>query len=189
MSRLTTITQALAKILYLERFQPGLGAKLRQTVIAIFAFDSLVPKDTQLPLLLNIAGLGGEEGREIRGFADGEEAYFDKNFEELTTDEYLALVAMLIAPNGINVETDPTLNARRVEYIKRLLRGDYEPRGLMDLYYDKEISDSPISVDPSSGRAGGRAGEPANSAGKGNSPGNQTDDEEGQAATDTKQKQ
>ncbi len=31
----------------------------------------------------------------------------------------------MIAPSRINVEKEPALNAKRVEYIKRLIRGDY----------------------------------------------------------------
>ena len=40
---------------------PGL-AKLRQTLIAVFALDALVSKETQLLLFINIVGLGGEGG-------------------------------------------------------------------------------------------------------------------------------
>ena len=46
---------------------------------------------------------------------------------------------MMVAPNGLNVEREPVLNAERVERIKRLLSGDYKPQGLMDVYYDSEL--------------------------------------------------
>ena len=111
------------KILYFDGFKPGLAAKLRQTLIAVFALYALAPKETQLLLFINIVGLGGEGGLEIQGFADASDTYFDKSFQDLTEDEYLALVAMIISPNGLNVEREPARNAERVERIKRMLSG------------------------------------------------------------------
>ncbi len=49
---MTTITQGLVKIHYFDRFQQGI-AKIRQTLIARFALDSLVTKSDQLLLFIN----------------------------------------------------------------------------------------------------------------------------------------
>jgi membrane carboxypeptidase/penicillin-binding protein PbpC len=71
---ITTITQNLVKRMYFENFEPGV-AKLRQTLIAVFALDPLVPKETQLVLFINIAPMGRQGDKRIRGFADGFDAY------------------------------------------------------------------------------------------------------------------
>lgn len=134
---ITTITQNLVKRMYFENFKPGV-AKLRQTLIAVFALDPLVSKEIQLVLFINIAPMGRQGEERIRGFADASEAYFDKSFGDLTVDEYLALVAMVIGPGTFNVLRAPDMNKQRVVRIKRLLSGDYKPKGLMDLYYDKD---------------------------------------------------
>jgi len=131
---ITTITQGMVKYLYFERFRPGI-AKLRQTLIAVFALDALVDKDTQLLIFVNTARLGSHEAEPVRGFADAAEAYFGKPFAALDDDEYLALVAMVIAPGTFHALEHPESNARRVARIKQLLAGDYTPKGLMDVYY------------------------------------------------------
>jgi membrane carboxypeptidase/penicillin-binding protein PbpC len=51
---MTTITQGLVKLIYFpEGFKQGI-AKVRQTLIAQYALDSLVSKNDQLQLFLNI---------------------------------------------------------------------------------------------------------------------------------------
>ena len=136
---LTTITQSLVKIFYFDGFKPGIR-KIRQTLIARFALDPLVSKEDQLVLFLNYIGLG----KGTRGFAEASEYYFNKTFADLTDDEYLALVAMLIAPATFNVEDYPERNARRVSRIEAVIEGEYIPKGLCDLYYgpmEEEIID------------------------------------------------
>lgn len=127
---LTTITQGLVKVLYFEKFQPGV-AKVRQTLIAYYALDPLMGKDEQLRLFINRIGLG--EG--THGFAEGARHYFGKEFAELTEDEYLALVAMIVAPQNFNLRQHPERNQERVARIKRLVAGQYQPKGLCDQYY------------------------------------------------------
>lgn len=90
---LTTITQALVKIFYFEKFQPGI-AKFRQTLLAAYVLEPLVGKGEQLRLFINLVGLG----QGVRGFAEAAWHYFNKEFRELDQEQYLALVAMIIAP-------------------------------------------------------------------------------------------
>jgi membrane peptidoglycan carboxypeptidase len=97
----------------------------------------MVPKETQLLIFVNTVYLGHYNGEVVRGFSQAAEIYFDKPFSDLTEEEYLSLVAMIIAPNSFNVKKQPQANAVRVQRIKRLLCGEYTPKGLMDLYYDK----------------------------------------------------
>ena len=131
---ITTITQGMVKYLYFDRFRPGI-AKLRQSLIAVFALDALVPKEVQLRIFVNTVYLGAHEGESVRGFARAAEVYFHKPFAELSRREYLALVAMIIGPNAFHVVRTPEANAERVRRIEAVLSGAYRPDGLMDLYY------------------------------------------------------
>lgn len=129
----TTITQGLVKIHYFDPFRPGV-AKIKQSLIARFALDPLVSKEDQLRLFINEAYLGATDAGAAIGFAQGAATYFDKPFAELTEDEYLALVAMLIAPNSCNVRHQPRLNAERVLRIRRLLAGECAPNNWSDVW-------------------------------------------------------
>lgn len=129
---ITTITQGLVKQLYFERFTPGI-AKLKQTAIAAFALDPLMAKDDQLRLFINTAYLGPR----VSGFSQAADVFFGKSFQQLSEDEYMAIVAMVIAPATFDVKRQPARNALRVERIKRVVSGTYVPRGLFDVFYGK----------------------------------------------------
>ena len=65
----TSVTQAVVKHLFFERFKPGIR-KIRQTLIARFALDPIVSKDDQLTLFLNVVWFyKSPEGEDIVGFA------------------------------------------------------------------------------------------------------------------------
>jgi membrane carboxypeptidase/penicillin-binding protein len=129
----TTITQALVKIHYFDSFEPGV-AKIKQSLIARFALDPLISKEDQLRLFLNEIYLGTVDGQSVSGFDRGARIYFDKTFAELTENEYMALVAMLIAPNARNVIHQPLLNAERVKRIERLVAGECVPNTWSDVW-------------------------------------------------------
>ncbi len=131
---LTTITQALAKIFYFREFKPGF-AKLKQTLVARYALHPLVSKQDQLTLFLNYAYLGHCGGAEVRGFADAARCYYRKDVARLGEDEYLSLVAMLIAPDAFSPVLNPRANRERVGRIKELAAGRYKPAHHMDVYY------------------------------------------------------
>ena len=131
---ITTITQGLVKRLFFESFQPGL-AKYKQSLIAWSALDRMVDKRTQLELFLNTAYLGTSNGQPVYGFPRAAVMYLGRPVGELSRREFLSLVAMLIAPQTFHVHRRPESNRRRVERIERLLSGEYEPVGLMDVYY------------------------------------------------------
>lgn len=134
---ITTITQGLVKHLYFQKFEPGI-AKLKQTVIAWYVLDPLMPKQEQLRLFLNTAYLG----RNARGFEQAAQVYFHKPFKQLSEDEYIGIVAMVIAPEVFDIQRFPTRNAERVARIKRVVSGEYKPRGLFDVYYGKIDADA-----------------------------------------------
>ncbi|OGF46688.1 MAG: hypothetical protein A2452_05165 [Candidatus Firestonebacteria bacterium RIFOXYC2_FULL_39_67] len=137
---LTTITQGLVKKYYFVSFKPGI-AKIKQTLIALFALNPLVSKDDQLKLFINNINLGNIDGKEVLGFDNAAKVYFKKSFNKLTKDEYLSIVAMIIAPETFNIIKNPKANAKRTERIRKVVSGEYRPKSLMDIYYgelDKE---------------------------------------------------
>lgn len=146
---LTTITQALVKIFYFENFRPGI-AKFRQSLIAKYALDPLVPKDDQLALFINYIYLGRAAGGPVYGFNNAAEAYFNKPFNKLKQDEYLSLVAMIIAPKNFGILSNPGANAERTRRIKMLLAGRYRPVSLMDLYYGQLDEETQKGLAPAS---------------------------------------
>jgi membrane peptidoglycan carboxypeptidase len=129
---ITTITQGLVKQIYFDRFKPGI-AKIKQTLIARFVLDPLMPKEMQLRRFINTVYLGPN----LKGFKQAANHYFNKEFEQLNEDQYIALVAMIIAPATFSIENYPERNKQRVLRIKRVIKGEYEPKGLFDLYYGK----------------------------------------------------
>ena len=118
--RVTGLSQGLVKVLYFKDFKPGI-AKIKQTLIAMFALDALVAKDDQLLLFINLAYMGHLEGTEIRGFGEAAEVYFQRPLNALSPDEYLSLVAMLSGPNRLDPVRHPKRNADRVAQLKSLL--------------------------------------------------------------------
>lgn len=131
---LTTITQALVKLFYFEHFKPGFN-KIKQSLIARYAVHPLVSKQDQLTLLLNYAYLGRCRGAEMRGFPAAARCYYGRPLAQLQDEEYLSLVAMLIAPDTFNPVYNPQANHDRVERIKKVISGQYKPKSHMDIYY------------------------------------------------------
>ncbi|GAM09461.1 penicillin-binding protein 1F [Geobacter sp. OR-1] len=140
---ITTITQGLVKHLYFEKFTPGF-AKIKQTLIAAYALDPLMSKQSQLRRFINTAYLGPK----VQGFEQAANVYFHKPFTELNEDEYIAIVAMIIAPEVFDIVKHPARNQERVTRIKRLVRGEYTPRGLCDLYYGPLDAEAQKNVPP-----------------------------------------
>ena len=127
---LTTISQAVVKKLYFKKFRPGF-AKIRQTLLARFVFDPLVPKDDQLTLFINLVWFR----KGVIGMISAAEFYYGKQVSDISEDEFISLVAMIIAPRTFDIKDRPASNAERVRRIKMLISGTYTPKGLMDQYY------------------------------------------------------
>ena len=128
------------KHFYFEEFRPG-SSKIKQTLIAALALDPLVSKDDQLRLFINTCHLGSKDGQAIQGFENASQAYYGKPFKDLNEDEYISLVAMLIAPGTFNGDRYPERNAERAARIKLLISGEYQPKGVSDLYYGRVSED------------------------------------------------
>jgi membrane carboxypeptidase/penicillin-binding protein len=119
----TTLTQALGKGLFFKIFTPGLLRYRKiELMIAAWAFDRRVPKTRQLQLYLNRAGFGSFEAHEILGFPAAARAFFGKDLQRLTDEDYLGLLAMLEAPNRYHVLRDARANAVRVHNIQQQVR-------------------------------------------------------------------
>ena len=76
---MTTLSQALVKRLYFEKFKPGF-AKIEQSLIARFVLHKHFSKDEQLRLFLNLGYFGTLAGEEIIGFSQAAKVYYDKPF-------------------------------------------------------------------------------------------------------------
>lgn len=129
---LTTLTQSLAKQLYFDGFTPGLQ-KLELMLISKFALAGLASKEDILSAFLATAYLGQDESGPIIGFSNAALRWHDKTLNSLSDDEFISLVAMLIAPNTLSPKKNPIENQERVERIKRLISGRCVPSGLLDV--------------------------------------------------------
>jgi len=135
----TTISQGLVKMYYFDKFKPGLK-KVKQTLIARFAFDPLTPKDTILKLFINDVYMGQHQGKEVKGFENAARSYLGKSFGDLTWDEYLGLLAMIRSPNKLHYVNNREANQDRVARIKKVLSGDYVPVDNGDWLYGQKIA-------------------------------------------------
>lgn len=131
---ITSITQAIAKRLYFEKFTPGF-AKIEQTLIALFVIDPVVPKTVQMNTFLNIAYFGSRQGEEITGFDAAARWYFSKPADGLSSFEFTQLVAALVGPNAYAPGTDA--NLKRTSKIQALLAGKCAPVSNRDVLYER----------------------------------------------------
>jgi membrane carboxypeptidase/penicillin-binding protein len=132
----TTLTQGLVKFYYFDEFKAGIP-KIKQTLIARFAFDPLVPKERQLLMFINEVYLGHHHDKAVKGLEDGARYYYAKPFRDLSEAEYLGLVAMIRAPARFHVLKKPADNQERVIRIKKVLSGEYIPKDNSDFLYDR----------------------------------------------------
>lgn len=130
----TNLTQSLVKRFYFERFRPGF-LKIEQMLIARFVLSPAASKRDQLELFYNYAYLGRKDGRAVIGFPAAARAWFGRDYAALDEDQYLALVAMLIAPDRLDPIRHPGENAERVRRIKALLAARCRPLDKDDLWY------------------------------------------------------
>lgn len=126
---ITTITQAIAKRLYFEKYTPGF-AKIEQSLIALMVIDPAISKEKQLDTFLNVAYFG----QGVVGFDAAARRHFGKPAKALDRPEFIRLVGALIGPNTYRPGS-PQSEARAVR-IAAMLRGDCAPNGNRDVYYE-----------------------------------------------------
>jgi membrane carboxypeptidase/penicillin-binding protein len=146
---ITTITQNLVKIFYFEHFTPGF-AKIKQTLIARFALNSLVSKNDQLRLFINYVYLGRVNDQSVIGFDQAAQRYYHKTIAQLSEQEYLSIVAMIASPQGFHLLERPAANAERTTRLQKVVAGVYHPKHLMDLYYGKVDQETQKYLAPAS---------------------------------------
>jgi hypothetical protein len=131
---LTTVSQSLSKRLGFEEFRPGIG-KIRQTGFA-FGLESQLTKAQILALWLDTVEMGrGPDGWMI-GFFQASSTIYSQAPSELSDQEYLRLLAVLIAPGKYRLTDDDKSLDDRASRIARLLSGSCRPEGQRDVWLD-----------------------------------------------------
>jgi len=155
---LTTITSSVASMVFLGDHQlDGAKGRLQSFYRSVFdccrrvdlgrdmmalVIHSKLSKQDQLDIFLSNAYLGSSNGRGVVGFEAAAATYHGKDLSELSGDEFLGIVAMLLAPNYYHPERNPELHAQRVKRIRAIIGGQCEPGGWLDLTYDHCVTDA-----------------------------------------------
>ncbi len=129
---LTTLSQSLAKRLAFDEFKPGIS-KLRQTGYAL-ALEQKLSKSQLITLFLDTIPMGRCDGVWTVGFFNASERCFGLPANALTDDQFLALVAVMIAPATYNLSNPNDGLHERVSLIKRLVNKECEPNGVFDVW-------------------------------------------------------
>jgi membrane carboxypeptidase/penicillin-binding protein len=146
-----TITRALARTLYLDRYDLKGVAGVFQSVyrfvhriagpgdlapdVMALVMNARVSKDRQLRLFVQHVYMGNHEGRPVYGFADAARVYFRKRSPELSRRYVVALVGMMVDPNQFHPVHHPDALGERIDRIERMLRRECKARGWRDVYY------------------------------------------------------
>lgn len=149
---LTTITSTVTRMLFLGDHQlRGVKGSLQLLYRGVYncckridfgrdvmalVLSSHLSKQEQLTIFISRAHLGSLNGRAIIGFENAAVAYYGKKLAELTNDEFLGIVAMLLAPNYYHPIKNPQIHAQRVGRVKAVVSGQCEPDGWLDLTYE-----------------------------------------------------
>lgn len=129
----TTITQGLVKLHYPGPSR-GLLGKPIQSVRAV-VLNRVIGKQEQLTLFLNTAYFGATaDGRPIHGFPLAAREIYGRELAELSDDQFIGLVAMLVGPNRFHPIRDPSRHAERVGRIRSLIEGTCAPTSWRDVY-------------------------------------------------------
>lgn len=103
--------------------------------------DARMSKREQLARYTATVYMGRQEGRQLRGLAQAAQAYLGKPLAGATEAEFIALVAMIKAPNHFHPERNPEALAQRVARVQSLLAGRCEPSG----WFDTEFADCGVA--------------------------------------------
>jgi membrane carboxypeptidase/penicillin-binding protein len=147
-----TISSALARELYLSGGRPGGREGMMQRLYrAVFdcckrvdlgrdamamVLDARLPKERQLAMYADTVYLGTHRGVQVRGLPQGAQSYLGKPLSALTDHEFIALVAMIKAPNRYHPVRDPAAHAERTARIEAMLAGHCKPGGWFDTSLD-----------------------------------------------------
>jgi len=131
---ITTMTQSLSKRLAFDEFKPGI-AKLRQTAFAM-SLEGVLTKEQIFALWFETAEMGHGAQGWITGFGKASQEVFGGAPKDISEDEFLTLVAVLIAPGRFSMQLDHAETADRVQRIKRLIAQDCAPLDHSDVWLE-----------------------------------------------------
>jgi hypothetical protein len=131
---LTTVSQSLSKRLGFDEFRPGIG-KIRQTGFA-FGLESQLTKEQILALWLDTVEMGRGPDGWMTGFFQASRTIYSQAPAELSDQEYLRLLAVLIAPGKYRLLEGGRSLDDRVSRIARLISGSCRPEGQRDVWLD-----------------------------------------------------
>lgn len=136
---ITTLTQSLAKRVGFSEFKPGI-AKLRQTAYAM-GLESELSKEQILALFLDTVEMGKGPDRWMTGFFNAGREIYGKEVAELPDQDFLSLVAVMIAPAAYDLRQPLTRDYNadltdRVARIEKLVAGACEPNDLRDVWLE-----------------------------------------------------
>lgn len=116
---LTTISQSLSKRLAFDDFKPGIG-KIRQTGYA-FGLEAHLSKEEIFALWLDTVEMGRGPDGWMTGFHEASEAIYQNQPSALSDEQFLRLVAVLIAPGSYDLRAEDAKLDERVARITRLV--------------------------------------------------------------------
>jgi len=131
---LTTLTQSLSKRLAFEEFKPGIQ-KIRQSGYAI-GLDSILSKDEQIALFLDTVGMGNSQDGWVIGFHKASQAFFNAGPNDITIEQFYALVAVLIAPSRLKLNAPDQVLQERIQRIERLAENICQPNAFDDVWLE-----------------------------------------------------
>jgi membrane carboxypeptidase/penicillin-binding protein PbpC len=131
---ITTITQSLAKRVGFEKFKPGIG-KIRQTGYAL-GLESQLSKDQIMALWLDTVEMGKGPNGWMTGFHQASQTIYGQQPHEVEDEQFLSLVAVLIAPAKYNLGKDDAALQQRTDRISRLLSGNCSPKDNSDVWLE-----------------------------------------------------
>jgi len=131
---MTTITQSLAKRVAFERFRPGLR-KIRLIGYAN-GLERSLSKAQILALFLDTAEMGRGPRGWMTGFYKASHAVYGRPPAALERQEFLTLVAVMIAPSKYNLRRPDKPLRERVERIENLVLKRCQPSGVRDVWLE-----------------------------------------------------
>jgi membrane carboxypeptidase/penicillin-binding protein len=149
---LATISSALARELFLYGARLGGVAGALQSLyrrvfdcckrvdlgrdVMALVVDAKLSKARQLALYADDVYMGTQDGAQVRGLPGAALRHAGKPLAQLTDQEFIALVAMIKAPNQYHPSKAPVDHARRTARIAALVAGQCQPAGWLDTAFD-----------------------------------------------------
>ncbi len=131
----TTLSQSLSKRLAFDDFKPGIG-KIRQTGYAL-GLEARLNKDEIFALWLDTVEMGRGPSGWMTGFYEAIEVIYQKQPDRLSDEQFLRLVAVLIAPASYDLRVKDARIDERVARIKRLVEGQCSAQNNSDVWLDE----------------------------------------------------